>query len=125
MQQNLACVVLFSLAVCLQQLQGKSAVIDISARSNEAAHIPALLSVWHQFKFVGLQSFHALIILEPMDTNNDIRHTRHPRFSHDVIRKYIEQQQTPDSFLRYSSVSWTTRFFARPDKKHRMHLQKE
>src|SRR5690625_6854226 len=44
-------------------LQRQRLVVDEPARASEAAHLPRLLAVWHQFVLVGLKSLHGLIIL--------------------------------------------------------------
>src|SRR5690606_7339339 len=53
---------LFALLVALL-LQRQCLVEHEPARASEAAHLPLLLPVWHQFVLVGLKSLHGSIIL--------------------------------------------------------------
>lgn len=42
-------------------LQRQGLVVDEPARSREAAHLPLLLAVWHQFVLESLEALHDLL----------------------------------------------------------------
>jgi len=59
-------------------VQCQSLVVYKSARASELTHLARLLTVRHEFVFVGLDTLHGYIIFWSMHTDNDIRSETRP-----------------------------------------------